>query len=132
MGLLEIATNKCSKCAFRNCCYLDIGIKAGLSALHEKLPKDVCLFEAYSCMKAAFLGEREYREAIDWGEMVNVLDKYFICTFEKCLAELDIHGCSTRKLDKLKEAYTEYAELVLQKSEVAKLKEKINKKFMHE
>ena len=88
MGLLEIATNKCSKCAFRNACFLDIGIKAGLSALHEKLPKDVCLFEAYSC--------------------------------------------STRKLDKLKEAYTDYAELVLSKTEVAKLKEKINKKFMHE
>ena len=35
-------------------------------------------------------------------------------------------------LDKLKEAYTEYAELVLSKTEVAKLKEKINKKFMHE
>lgn len=132
MGLLEIATNKCSKCAFRNACFLDIGIKAGLSALHEKLPKDVCLFEAYSCLKGAFLGDREYREAIDWGEMANTLDEYFICTFEKCLAELDTRGCSTRKLDKLKEVYTEYAELVLKKSEVAKLKEKINKKFMHE
>lgn len=132
MGLLEIATNKCSKCAFRNACYLDIGIKAGLSALHEKLPKDVCLFEAYSCLKGAFLGDREYREAIDWSEMANTLDKYFICTFEKCLAELDTRGCSARKLDKLKEAYTEYAELVLSKTEVARLKEKINKKFMHE
>lgn len=132
MGLLEIATNKCSKCAFRNACYLDIGIKAGLSALHEKLPKDVCLFEAYSCMKAAFLGDREYREAIDWGEMVNVLDKYFICTFERCLAELDVRGCSKAKLDKLRIAYEEYAELVLSKTEIARLKEKINKKFMHE